>query len=238
MRRITGERKSRGAFGVDSQCKACRSELANPLLKAERAAKEALRSAGLKKCNVCMNTLPVVMYTVRRLSPDGLSYTCKTCARARTKRHAETHPFREWYQRNREHCQYRWRQWVAKNPGRHQENYRKWAKANPDKVRALIMKREAQKLRATPTWSDLSAIREIYKRCEQISQETGVRHEVDHIVPLRGKLACGLHVPDNLQILTWLDNRRKGARHDAFLPLDRSIRGVNFTATLSLSLGK
>lgn len=38
---------------------------------------------------------------------------------------------------------------------------------------------------------------------------TGVPHEVDHVIPLRGKKVSGLHVVDNLQILVKKDNVRK-----------------------------
>ena len=53
---------------------------------------------------------------------------------------------------------------------------------------------------------------EDHERIKAIYREAAAREgewHVDHIIPLRGKLVCGLHVPDNLQILPGAENRRK-----------------------------
>lgn len=70
-------------------------------------------------------------------------------------------------------------------------------------------KRRAQKLQATPKWADLKAIEAIYAEAKRLTQETGIQHEVDHIVPLVGKKVSGLHTERNLQILTRKANRSK-----------------------------
>ena len=49
----------------------------------------------------------------------------------------------------------------------------------------------------------------IYAEASRLSQETGIIHEVDHIVPRKHG---GLHHPDNLQILTRDANHKKGAK--------------------------
>jgi hypothetical protein len=71
--------------------------------------------------------------------------------------------------------------------------------------RATVARRRARKLQATPTWSDKSKIYNIYKN-------TPKGFHVDHIVPLKGKNVCGLHVSWNLQYLTPAENRRKSNR--------------------------
>ena len=62
-------------------------------------------------------------------------------------------------------------------------------------------------VRATPGWADLESIREFYRAARAAGKE------VDHIVPLAGKNVCGLHVIDNLQMLSRSENASKGNRY-------------------------
>lgn len=86
-------------------------------------------------------------------------------------------------------------------------------KAHPERGRANNAKRKAAKKRATPSWADLDEIKAMYELCVHVEYLTGVPHHVDHIVPLRGKLVSGLHVANNLQILTATENIKKGNRY-------------------------
>jgi hypothetical protein len=70
----------------------------------------------------------------------------------------------------------------------------------------------AQRARATPVWADTEAIKAIYAAAKLKTEETGIIHHVDHIIPLRGKTVSGLHVAWNRQILTASENCRKGNR--------------------------
>lgn len=69
--------------------------------------------------------------------------------------------------------------------------------------------RRAGLSKATPKWADRTAIQRIYSECLSASKRTGIRHEVDHIVPLNGRLVSGLHVHWNLQVIPASENRFK-----------------------------
>ena len=67
---------------------------------------------------------------------------------------------------------------------------------------------------ATPTWANKDKIKEIYAKAADLTLETGIKHEVDHIVPLTNDLVCGLHVEHNLRVITLNENRKK---HNKFV---------------------
>ena len=56
---------------------------------------------------------------------------------------------------------------------------------------------------------DKRAIAAIYRERDRLTELTGIRFEVDHIVPLNHLDVCGLHHENNLQLLTCYDNNRK-----------------------------
>jgi len=65
---------------------------------------------------------------------------------------------------------------------------------------------------AKPKWLTTDhkwVIDEIYELRDLRSSITRVEHHVDHIVPLKGKHCCGLHVPWNLRVITAEENLSK-----------------------------
>lgn len=81
--------------------------------------------------------------------------------------------------------------------------------------------RRAALLLRTPAWVNLADVYGVYVECARRSQETGIRHHVDHIIPLLGRTVSGLHVASNLRVVTARENVRKGNRFDESLKSGR-----------------
>lgn len=63
---------------------------------------------------------------------------------------------------------------------------------------------------ATPKWVNWPRdIKPFYAQAAKLYEETGIPHDVDHIVPITHPLVCGLNVPANLQVITAGENRKK-----------------------------
>ncbi len=116
---------------------------------------------------------------------------------------------RDYAARHREEAIQRVKQWKLDNPERVKINN---AARDPVKLHVSKAKYRAARRQACPPWLNkemLDQIHEIYRLRRQISEATGVPHEVDHIVPLQGGAVCGLHVPWNLRVITKEKNNRR-----------------------------
>ena len=74
---------------------------------------------------------------------------------------------------------------------------------------SYLIERRKKRDRSMPGWANKESINEIYLQARKLTEATGIQHEVDHIIPSNHPLVCGLHVENNLQILTKKDNRTK-----------------------------
>lgn len=124
----------------------------------------------------------------------------------------------EKYLRNRDSIRRATKLTAQQHPERTRAYKRKWDAMNPGKANAKTARRYASKTKATPAWANQFFIDEIYDLASIRSRITGIRCHVDHIVPLRSKHVCGLHVEHNLKIIPMRVNQAKGNRYWPDMP--------------------
>lgn len=86
------------------------------------------------------------------------------------------------------------------------------------RIKRELRSRAAQLSMATPRWSERDLIERVYRGAAMLSERLGVSFHVDHVVPIKSELVCGLHVHANLQVLESKENSRKGNRHWPDMP--------------------
>jgi hypothetical protein len=87
-----------------------------------------------------------------------------------------------------------------------------WQRAHPEQHASHEARRRADTLSATPSWANRFFIAEAYDLAKRRTLATGIKWHVDHIVPLRSPLVCGLHVEHNLAVIPAPTNIIKGNR--------------------------
>lgn len=118
------------------------------------------------------------------------------------------------------------RTYVQRNREAVLEMQRDWARRNRPKHVLSTQQRRAARYSATPAWArtefERFAMAELCDLAERRRKSTGTAWHVDHKVPLRSPLVCGLHCVANLEVIPGLDNHRKGNRHWADMPVAAS----------------
>lgn len=179
-----------------------------------------------KTCSKCRAAKPLADFYRQKVSKDGVGPWCKACMDLNRKANAKLNAEREkqtrleWKKKNREKNRQSNRQSAARsrinNPQKFRDACRRWRQNHKHKHCANTAARRAAKNMATPIWltkKQRGEIVQIYLRAAQLTQRDGILYHVDHIVPLRGKNVCGLHVPWNLQAIPATENCRKSNKY-------------------------
>lgn len=102
-------------------------------------------------------------------------------------------------------------EWLADHENELAERNSELERAALGKNAAYAAKHRAKLLNAIPAWSDLAVVERLY------TEAAASGMHVDHIYPLQGEAVCGLHVANNLRLLTPLENLKKGNKVSADL---------------------
>lgn len=195
--------------------------------------KEGPRDAQVeeKRCKECQNWFVLSDFYATGINEHTFA-RCKQCTTKQKAARRVAHPEKYIASRKKENAKRYLNQTLAER-----EENRQWKRDNAVLVRAYVakatakyklenpeeyaakqgekeMRRHAAKLQQTPAWSDPKACRVAYRLRISLQKSTGIRQAVDHSVPLRGKLVCGFHVPENLVVIPFAKNASKGNRFD------------------------
>jgi hypothetical protein len=188
----------------------------------------------MKVCVVCDNSKPLSEFYKRKDSPDGYRNDCKLCRRSVSSKNYYTdqdlgkQKRREYYARlkaenpnlsaeiyarYRESSLEQSKQYYQANAEDRKAKQRLWSKTNRGTANALSKRYKLRKINATPAWlseSQLLHIKCKYQLAAMLNIHGVEAWHVDHIVPIRGKDVCGLHVPWNLRVIPAKENMAKG----------------------------
>ncbi len=102
----------------------------------------------------------------------------------------------------------------SKNKNKENSYNKEYKKNNRGIITALNKAYKVSKIKRTPSWVNLVAIKAKYQLAAMFNKHTADIWHVDHIVPLQGKNVCGLHVEYNLRVIPAKENLSKGNKHE------------------------
>ena len=172
----------------------------------------------MKRCSKCGQSKAESEFYRNAQQRSGLHPSCKECnkpmqAAYRARNRAALSASQcAWQRRNRRRATEKSNRWAKTNPEKIKATARRWRQRNKSKTNVFTAHYRATKLRATPAWANEFFIDEAYHLAALRTKHTGIEWHVDHIVPLKSKRVCGLHVETNLRVVPARVNRVKSNR--------------------------
>jgi 5-methylcytosine-specific restriction endonuclease McrA len=165
----------------------------------------------LRKCNDCgleaHSETDLELFTRKKNAKHGRALLCRKCSSARAKTHYEnnTEYYQNWRNTKGKELHKKWRE---NNKDKVKESKQRYQKSNPAKMREKTMRYKTRKKANTPDLcaNELSEIQKLYELACELTTTTGIKHEVDHILPIS---KGGQHVLSNLRVCTMEENRTK-----------------------------
>ena len=166
-----------------------------------------------KTCSCCSRTKPVAEFNKKRSSLSGLAAyqpKCRLCQKAENKDYYKNNKdtlslkSKAHYQENKLEILEKSRAYNSKNRFAKRKYNQEYYQKNKGKFREYRSFSKKRLRDATPDWltkDHKKAIAHFYTQAVDCSIVTGEPYHVDHIMPIKGKNVCGLHVPWNLQVL-------------------------------------
>ena len=159
----------------------------------------------LTTCSCCGET-----FERSKFHPKQTICFKKTCKQKVA--NSKNHEYKlEWARKHKDVIYAKQKQRILENPKARAESSRKYYLKNKAYFAEYASLRNRTVKQATPKWADTDEIHNVYIEAQYMQME------VDHIIPLKHSLVCGLHVWDNLQLLSRSDNARKNNKFDSDL---------------------
>lgn len=169
----------------------------------------------MKKCGKCKEEKSKADFYRQKQAKDGYSGYCKDCSKIGVIEWKEKNKEKislckkMYYEKNKESCNLNSKKWAENNKEKAMACSKRWREENKGRVCFHATKRHLLKKLSMPKWANEFFISEIYELSAMRTKMTGVKWEVDHIIPLNGKNVCGLHVETNLRVILASENRAK-----------------------------
>lgn len=170
-----------------------------------------------KTCSDCFTEKPIEEFFKDKRRLTGRGHLCNTCKnkrnRAWVEKNLEKHKEIQKASRIKNYTTEKRRKSYSDKARETGKKWKqKWYTENQSLCVAQATMRKKRVRIRTPKWltkEDKAKIANFYAWAKIISDLTGEKQHVDHIVPLQGKTVSGLHVPWNLQILSQKENLHK-----------------------------
>jgi len=177
----------------------------NAAYRASNAAKEKVRHRRYQQANKAKDAARMRRWRAKNRKK------VRAAARAAYSLNKESENLRsrEYHRKNAGRIREQKKLWRSDNVEQRREYEARYLRDNKAKINAKTARRRAALMQAMPSWANPAEITAIYANCRQLTETTGVEHHVDHIVPLRSRLVCGLHWEKNLQVITGSENSKK-----------------------------